>query len=297
MRIEKVSNSCRRRWLRAIIVGASAFSIAGCSTYEPLRPDLAARSVPSRLDETAYINALREAFVFVQDGACYDGEELSAFRPSLEQGRPDHTEAQERGPQGQCAKFKATASSQEIERYLDAGYGLTDLYCQRYFVIAIESDRKRQFQRNSGATADALVNAVLGFAGASARAVSISNAGFEAYDSTYQNIEDAFMVSPDLALTRKLVHAAQADFRAEVAKKMPESYLEARNFIERYPGTCSYTGMKQLVNDSVASTTNALEKAVTSSRAVQQPNVTAEEATTETPSVMPAPPARVIRPL
>lgn len=245
---------------RLTLAVACVASLSACTSFEPLRPDLAARSVPSRLDEIAYINSLREAFVFTERGdtGCYNGEGLNHFRGTLEQGYPDHTKEQESDPNGRCVNFRDLAADERdaaITEYLHAGFGLTDLYCQRYFVIAAESDKKRQFERNSGATVDALMNAVLGLASAGETALGVANATFEAYDSTYQNIQDAFMVSPDLANVRKLVHAAQLDFKERALADKPGSYQQARSEIERYAGICSYTGMKQLVNDSVTSQT------------------------------------------
>ena len=254
-------SATRNRW--AVSVG---LLLSACTSFEPLRPDIAARSTPSRLDEIAYINSLREAFDFssTNDSGCYDGAQLRHFRPTLEQGYPDHTREQEEGPAGRCAKYKTLEDANRngaITRYLEAGFGLTDLYCQRYFVIAAESAQKRRFQRNTGSTVDALVNAVLGVAKAGETALTVANAGFEAYDSTYQNIEDAFMVSPEIENVRKLVHAAQLDYRTQSSAQIPGSYQAARSVIERYAGLCSYTGMKQLVNDSVSAETKALLKA------------------------------------
>lgn len=240
------------------------FSLCACTSVEPLRPDIAARVMPSRLDEIAYINALRDAFEFSdpRGTGCYDGTNLRYFRPELEQGYPDHNVEQETvsAARAPCVKYKKLTGDTDgpIKTYLEAGFGLTDLYCQRYFAIATESAQKRKFQRSTGSTVDTLVNAILGVANAGETALAVANAGFEAYGSTYQNIEDAFTVSPELENVRKLVHAAQQDFRTSAFNAMPGSYEGARSVVERYAGLCSYTGMKQLVNDSVTSETRAL---------------------------------------
>jgi hypothetical protein len=229
---------------------------------ERFRPDLAARVLPSRLDEIAYVNALRQAFDFHEPngGACYNGAELRHFRPRLEQGRPDHLRQQELAG-AYCVSYRRLAPAERTEavtRYLEAGFGLTDLYCQRFFTIAAEAAQQRHFQRNSFSALDALVGAVLGFANAGQTASSIVNAGFEGIDSTYQNIDNAFLVAPDLANVRDLVHAAQEDFRTRAYASLPNSYESARAVIERYAGHCSFTGMRQLVNDSVTTATREL---------------------------------------
>lgn len=245
-----------------VAIVLTATSLSACTSVERLRPDLASRVLPSRLDEIAYINALREAFVFdPQPANCYDGKELNYFRPRLEQGRPDHTKEQESTPDPSCVSYRTLPAGErdvKIRRYLEAGFGLTDLYCQRYFTIAAESAQSRKFQRNSFSALDALMNAVLSAASAGKTALAIANAGFEGVDSTYQNIDTAFLVAPDLANVRDLVHAAQGDYRTRAFGKMPETYESARAVIERYAGHCSFTGMRQLVNDSVAKTTRDL---------------------------------------
>lgn len=237
-----------------------------CTSVEALRPDLAARSVPSRLDEIAYINTLREAFDFKTPSlpGCYVGRRLDHFRPSLEQGWPEHEAEQEQAAPEACVTYrrlKADDRDAAIQRYLEAGFGLTDLYCQRYFVIAAESMNKRRFQRDTSSTVGTLVNAVLGAASAGEDALAITTAGFGAIDSTYKNIDTAFLVAPEIENTRKLVHAAQQEYRTSAYAAMPVSYESARSVIERYAGLCSYTGMKQLVNDSVSSETKDLNKA------------------------------------
>ena len=249
---------------RTILTLVTATSLTACTSVERLRPDLAARVLPSRLDEIAYINALRQAFVYEpsgDDAVCYDGAELRHFRPRLEQGRPDHQRQQESLVGAYCVSYRQLAPEERtnaVTRYLEAGFGLTDIYCQRYFTIAAEAAQQRHFQRNSFSALDALVGAVLGFANSGQTASSIVNAGFEAIDTTYQNVETAFMVAPDLANVRDLVHAAQEDFRARAYASLPNSYESARAVIERYAGHCSFTGMRQLVNDSVTTATREL---------------------------------------
>jgi hypothetical protein len=246
----------RKSILLAVLLG-------GCTSVEPLRPDMAARVTPSRLEEIAYINALRSALTFepANGGACYDGANLKYFRPTLEQGYPNHTSEQEAGPEGRCVKFRELESGERvgaIRRYLEAGFGLTDMYCTRFFAIASESAQKRKFQRNAGSTADTLVNAVLGVAGAGETALAVANAGFEAIDSTYQNIGDSFLVAPELENVEKLVNSAQQDYRTRAFATLPSSYEGARSVIGGYAKHCTYTGMKQLVNDSVTAQTKAL---------------------------------------
>lgn len=247
------------------LLAIAAIGLAGCTSFEPLRPDLAARSAPSRLDEIAYINGLREAFDLRGDPAsgCYDGANLQYFRPKLEQGYQEHSPEQENLlDTKKCVKFKEDPDNNAIRHYLESGFGLTDLYCQRYFVIAAESTRKRQFGRDMGSAGDALVNAVLTAASVGSIPLSIANSSFEAYDQTYQNIDTAFLVTPELDNIRRLVHAEQDSFRKGVFKDQPATFQGARSRIERYAGLCSFVGMQQLVNKSISSTAAAVEESV-----------------------------------
>lgn len=234
--------------------------LSGCTSVETLRPDIAARVPPSRLDEIAYINALREAFDFqASPEGCYNGAKLEHFRPTLEQGYRQHNSEQEAAAGAPCVTYRE-AEPALIQRYLEAGFGLTDLYCQRFFIIAQESAQKRRFQRSTGTTVGGLVNSVLGLANAGETAISIAGAGFTALNSGFQNVDDAFLVAPELETIRTLVHAAQDDYRQRAFSSPPTSYLSARSVIERYAGHCSYPGMKQLVEGSLASETAELER-------------------------------------
>ncbi len=246
----------------------AATSLSACASVERLRPDIEAKPVPSRLDEIAYINSLRRAYTYKGEAGddtanCYKGGDLGRFNPELSEGYALHDDEHEQIPNGNCVFFRKLSDDKirpAILDYLDAGFGLTDIYCQRFFIVASQAAQKRRFERDTGTTVDGLVGAVLGFANASKNALEIVNAGFAAINSTFKNIDEAFLVGPDLGNVRKLVQAAHAEFRSEAFKpeKMPNTYAGARSVVERYAGLCSFTGMKQLVNVSVQSQTQAL---------------------------------------
>lgn len=245
--------------IRAFIL-TSSILVAGCTSIEPLRPDMEARLIPSRLDEIAFINGLREAYTPVTESiGCYDGKSLKRIRPKYSQGYAEDDPAQDALGSSQCVTFRATSTNlvdraAQVTRYLENGFGLTDIYCQRYFVVATQTRQGRKFQRNTGSAVDVLVGSVLTALGGGTTITGLANAGFEAFDSTYKNIDDAFVVAPERDDVRKLVHAAQQDFRATVfdVKNLPQSYPGARSVIERYAGLCSFDGMRQLVADAVS---------------------------------------------
>lgn len=255
--------------MKMLALALAVTSLSACASVERLRPDIEAKPVPSRLDEIAYINSLRRAYTYRpeegDDAAnCYKGGDLGRFNPELSEGYALHDDEHEKISSASCVFFRKLNGDKirpAMLDYLDAGFGLTDIYCQRFFIVASQAAQKRRFERDTGTTVDGLVGAVLGFADASKNALSVVNAGFAAIDSTFKNIDEAFLVGPDLGNVRKLVQAAQAEFRTEVFSKpdkLPNSYAGARAVVERYAGLCSFTGMKQLVNVSVQSQTKAL---------------------------------------
>ena len=251
--------------MRRIILLAALLSASACTSFEPLRPDMEARPLPSRADEIAYINELRKAYT-LDDASripCYAGVKLRSFRPKYVQGYPDYDSEQDVAAYaGKCLRFAKDPGDAAITSYLESGFGLTDLYCQRFFTVATEERQTRQLQRGLFKTGDTLTNAVMAALSASANAIAISSAGFSAIDSGYGNVDDAFVIAPSRDDVRKLVLSAQQKFRADVFKKddkgqlaLPKSYASARATIERYAGICSFDGMRQQVADAVATKT------------------------------------------
>lgn len=274
--------------------------LGGCASFDKARPDIEAKALPSRLDEIAYINGLRTAFELRSRAdpgaeACYDGKDLKRFNPELSEGYNRHGEDHERVESATCIYFKKPEGS-ELEAamisYLESGFGLTDLYCHRFFTVASQSAQKRVFQRDSFATLDTLVGAVMTAASAGETAMGIVNGGFGAIDSTYKNIDVAFLVAPDLGEVQKLVEAAQRDFRVNAFKdeNRPRSYEAARRVIEDDAKLCSFTKMRKLVSDSVSSETRDLNASADAARPSEPPaDDTLVEAAADRPAVAPVP--------
>lgn len=224
--------------------------------------------MPSRADEIAYINELRKAYAVEPNGPvpCYTGAKLKPFRPKYVQGYPDMDDAQDAGAfDGQCLRFAENPGPDKIGAYLENGFGLTDLYCQRYFIVATQTRQGRRLQRGLFKTGDTLMNAVLSALSVGANPIAISSAGFSAVDAGYGAIDDAFVVAPSRDDVRQLVLSAQQRFRADIFTKdtngvsqVPKSYASARATVERYAGLCTFDGMRQLVADALAAKTAAL---------------------------------------
>lgn len=255
------------------MVCCTALLLSGCASIEGFRPDIAARPVPSRMDEIAFINVLRSAFVVhdakgnAKDGLpdtqiCFDGKDLQEFRAKSGQGYNDTAYNEEKFPDGMCIAYRKDPPAPEMRHYLNAGLGLTDLYCQRFFTVANASEQNRKFGRNVASGVDVMVGSILSLSGAGETAAGIANAGFGLLDTTFESYDTAYLVAPDMSNVQKLVLAAQDEYRKSALddKTMVKGYPAARSVIERYATICTFSGMRELVNKSVKDKTDQINK-------------------------------------
>ncbi|MEO7814912.1 MAG: hypothetical protein ABIR87_05655 [Sphingomicrobium sp.] len=295
-------------------------ALSACTTFEPLRPDMGARPIPSRLDEIAYINGLRAAYQTAPSSAlpCYNGKDLKAFRPKFEQGFRETDEAADK-PDGQtCLAFqprdanwadvtpnskKATKALEQrnpqanrLADYLDNGFGLADLYCSRFMVIAAETRQARKLQKSSFAAVDLLMGTVLNAVSAGADLTNSINSGFGLIGSTYDNIDNAFVITPEKDTLVRLVQAAQSAFRQEVRERPAHSFAQGRSYIEKYSSMCTFDGMRGLVEASLAHSTDTMNAET------KEPNSTGDDAAdqskkgTKTGPVAPVTPPKTDKP-
>lgn len=248
--------------------------LGGCAAVEEVRPDIAAKPLPSRLDEIAYINELRSAYILTRtdksfpEELCFDGKDLRAFKSKSGQGYRQSEDPENLGDG--CVKFKkiedGDSEKRVLQSYLSAGFGLTDLYCERFFTVAAASDRDRKFGRTVSNGVDTLIGSVLTLSGAGRTAIGITNAGFGLIDDGFEAYDTAYLVGPDLSEVRRLVAAAQGEYRQSALNRegsgFPSTYAGARSVIERYAGLCSYTGMRELVGKSVKDKTDQINDKV-----------------------------------
>lgn len=156
----------------------------------------------------------------------------------------------------------AAADSTTMRRYLGAGFALSDIYCDEYFRLTDEAQRRRHFARSTTNDVGTAMSAVLGLANAGEDVVTGIATGFGVLDSTFRNYDDAFVAGPDLAQVRTLVLAAQDDFRARTLASdstLPGDYGTAQSVIMRYANICSYLGMRSLLNTTAAAAERTLQ--------------------------------------
>ncbi len=84
-------------------------------------------------------------------------------------------------------------------------------------------------------------------------------AGFSFADGSFRDYDESFIVDADLSKLRRLVLAAQAYMHGRVFEDLPGTFFEAESTITRYAGLCSFPGMQDLLNDSVAEQISRIE--------------------------------------
>lgn len=295
-------------------------ALTACTTFEPLRPDMGARPIPSRLDEIAYINGLRAAYQTAELDKipCYDGKDLKAFRPKFEQGFRETDEAADK-PDGQtCLAFEprdkdwidVTPSSKKdakaleqrnpqanrLADYLDNGFGLADLYCSRFMLIAAETRQSRKLQKDTFAAVDVLMGTVLNAVSAGANLTNSINSGFGLIGSTYDNIDNAFVITPEKDTLVRLVQAAQFAFRQEARDRPPHSFAQGRSYIEKYSSMCTFDGMRGLVEASLAHSTDVMKAETKEPATPADPESGQKKKGPKSGAVATAPPPKIDKP-
>lgn len=159
----------------------------------------------------------------------------------------------------------------DMRRYLNAGFALSDIYCDEFFRDAEESQRRRRYGRAITNDVGTAITTILGLANAGQDLVTGAAAGFGFGDSLWRNYDEAFVVSPDLSNVRSLVLAAQDVFRKRTyEQELPGDYSSAQSVILRYANQCSTLGMQSLLNQSANQQEQILKKILEPERQVQE---------------------------
>lgn len=259
---------------------AMALMLSGCDQFRKHPPTMGADPPLSGGEGIALVNELQSAFEVVtivpaSSGTDAAGNNVQRSDPQLcDYTRPQHQESQSRsyakyGDDGgrrpqhfKCIRYKSATAAQ-ARSHMEAGFALTDLYCDIYFRRISEHSNQRRFGRGLVNDVGAAITAVLGLAKASSPVVGGIGAGFGLADSSFRNYEDAFLVSADLSTLQTKVYSEQDKFREAAAKRTDvKSYAQANSLILRYANYCSYVGMRGLINASLAETTEDLPTAM-----------------------------------
>ena len=216
----------------------SVLLLSGCNSIENARTDIHAENVVfgpkhssqmllGRCLKDGSANAYEECdaeFKFISAGASFRENSLEASR--------------------QAADEKA------VIRYINSGVALADLYCERFFRQISQSAAHRKYLRSQVNDVGGLFNALLNATGASTGTVGASSAIFTLLDGSAENYDAAFLVAPDLSRVEQLVERAQDEYLSTKGSKI-ENFYEAQRFLLRYANSCSFNGIRGLINQSI----------------------------------------------
>ena len=147
-----------------------------------------------------------------------------------------------------CLRFRTVYKPTDVSRHLNAGFALSDLYCDTFFRRISRHSSKRRFARGVVNDVGAAISAVLGLSGVTGALAGGVGAGFGLADGTFRNYDENFLVAADLPNLQSAVIKKQAEYRAEIAKSPPDNFADATVHIIRYANYCSFTGMRAIIN-------------------------------------------------
>lgn len=139
----------------------------------------------------------------------------------------------------------------QILSFTDAGFTLSDLYCEKFFRSINISARKRKFSRGAVNDAGGAIAAVLGLVKAGSGVTGGTAAGFSFIDSSFRNYDESFLVDTNIAMMRRLVFSAQDNMKKRTHANPPSNIFRAESTIIRYSGLCSFLGMQDLLDSSL----------------------------------------------
>ena len=146
----------------------------------------------------------------------------------------------------------STATPEQIKSYLDTGIAVVNLYCREFFKQISVSAAHRGYLRSEVNDIGGFLSAVLGLADAGSTATGGAGALFSLLDSSVENYDASYMVSPDLPTIERLVIRSQATLaNALLASGREYSYPQAERALADYANTCTFNGIKSLANESV----------------------------------------------
>lgn len=215
--------------MKTSVIVAVGLALSGCASINSLRTDLSAPLVKTNLEERALTNNLKKA---------YQGCSTAMATT--------------------CQMNVSLNAAQRAE-FVGAGFALSDYYCDIFFRQTNAGARHRRFARNLNNDVGGAIATILGLAKAGSGVVGGVAAGFSLADGSFRNYDESFLVDADLAKLRRLVLAAQDNMKLQIRDKPPGTVFDAESTIIRYAGLCSFLGMQDLLNDSVAAKTATIE--------------------------------------
>jgi hypothetical protein len=211
--------------LRATFVAIAGLVLAGCAT---------------KRDAREYYNYYDDG----QPGAKHIASLADHVRGMAAEGRAFNAHTSDE---------TAEARQKQAAEFLDAGMTLTDLLCLDGFSREMRRKQHTSFGRSLLNDTNGLVSAIMGLTNAGSVATGVVGAGFSYAGSTVEGFEENYMVSIDLPSAQALVQRAMSAQAASFAdpQHAPENYYQAERALIRYATTCTFSGIRALLAQSV----------------------------------------------
>lgn len=154
-----------------------------------------------------------------------------------------------------------SASRQEAATFLESGMIVTNMLCSAYMLQVTQKQQQRRYGRDLASNTNTALSTVLNLTKSSNLATGITSALFGGLDVNYQNWDAHYVASVDLPLAETLVRYAmerQAQENVARSKATDFTYRQAESRLQQYASTCSFNGIKTLINQSVSAGKNNL---------------------------------------
>lgn len=224
-------------WDMDVVEGIMKFAFVGtvltlaltaCETPNPYTMNPTATQSEAHIREFAGVGE-------IEDGAWKIFSKQGSFRAALKESSG------------------APSNSALATNYLDTGVTVADLYCQVYFKKLSVQHADQVAGRGALNIADAAVSALLGLTGTGANTIAGASVLFSATEAQYENIDAAYLVSPNISSVERLVtDARQTLYREILSDDGPKSYAQAERRLNAYHKLCTFTGVNRLVDEAVA---------------------------------------------
>ncbi|MEH6418585.1 hypothetical protein [Pseudomonas sp. CGJS7] len=144
-------------------------------------------------------------------------------------------------------------------QFLDHGMALTNLLCADFLAEITHQRQERNYDRDFASNINTGLSALLNLTKSSNLATGTVSALFGGIDADYQSRDRHYVAAVDLAAAEALVRGAMAEQAEKNRNLTRPTYSEVENRLIQYAGTCSFNGIKTLVNQSVAAGVGLVE--------------------------------------
>jgi len=138
-------------------------------------------------------------------------------------------------------------------RFLDHGMALTNLMCADFFFRLSQERQERNYRRDYFSNLNTAFSALLNLTKSSNLATGAVGALFGGIDADYQSVDRHYVAAADIPAAEALVRRALSEQAKENSNLTRLSYSRAENRLIQYASTCSFNGIKSLINQSVMS--------------------------------------------